>query len=127
MAYFNWEHMEVKELIWVGSSKKDLKKLPSEIMHDIGYGLYLVQTGERPESATPLKGFGNAGVLEIKETDAAGTYRAVYTITMPEIVFVLHVFQKKSKEGIKTPQQDMELIRNRLKQAQEIYKEITKK
>jgi phage-related protein len=119
--------MEIKELIWVGSSKKDLKNLPIEVMREIGYGLYRVQAGERPENSTILKGFGNAGVLEIKESDAAGTYRAVYTITMPEVIFVLHVFQKKSKEGIKTPQQDIELIKNRLKRAQEIYKEITKK
>ncbi len=119
--------MKHKQLIWIGSSKKDLKDLPDEVIDTMGYGLYLAQKGEQHENAKVLKGFGSAGVLEIKESDAAGTYRAVYTVTMPEVVFVLHVFQKKSKEGIKTPQQDIKLIKSRLKCAQEIYKEKFKK
>ena len=119
--------MKIKELIWIGSSKKDLIRLPNEVVQTIGFSLYRVQTGEHPENSIPLKGFSGAGVLEIKESDAEGTYRAVYTITMPEIVFVLHIFQKKSKEGIKTPKQDIELIKSRLKQAQDRYKEIIKK
>ncbi len=119
--------MKLKEIIWIGSSKKDLESLSDEIIDDMGYSLYRVQTGEHPENAKTLKGFGSAGIVEIKESDAAGTYRAVYTITMPEVVFVLHVFQKKSKQGIKTPQKDLDLIKNRLKQAQEFYKEKFKK
>lgn len=119
--------MKLKELIWVGSSKKDLMSLPEDIEDAFGYGLFNAQKGKLPKNSKSLKGFGNAGIVEIIESDAAGTYRAVYTITMPEIVFVLHVFQKKSKEGIKTPKQDIELIKNRLKQAQEVYKEIIKK
>lgn len=119
--------MKLKELMWIGSSKKDLISLPDEIIDAFGYGLFTAQKNKLPKNAEILKGFGGAGVIEIKESDAAGTYRAVYTITMPEIVFVLHVFQKKSKEGIKTPKQDIELVKRRLKQAQEMYKEITKK
>lgn len=86
-----------------------------------------MQLGRTPKSSKPLKGFGGSGVLEILTDDNAGTYRAVYTINMPEIVYVLHVFQKKSKHGIETPKKDMDLVRNRLKQAQELYKERLKK
>jgi len=46
---------------------------------------------------------------------------------MPGMVYVLHVFQKKSKEGIKTPKRDMDLVDSRLKQAKELYKERVKK
>ncbi|MFZ5954408.1 MAG: type II toxin-antitoxin system RelE/ParE family toxin [Candidatus Dependentiae bacterium] len=119
--------MKHKELIWIGSSKKDLQDLPDEVIDSMGYGLYLAQKGQMPEHAKVLKGFGSAGVIEIKDSDAAGTYRVVYTVTMPEVVFVLHAFQKKSKQGIKTPQQDIELIKSRLKLAEEIYKEKFKK
>lgn len=119
--------MKLKEIVWVGSSKKDLLSCSEDIKDAIGYGLFNAQKGKLPKGSKPLKGFGSAGIIEIIESDAAGTYRAVYTITMPEIVFVLHVFQKKSKEGIKTPKQDIELVKNRLKQAQEMYKEIIKK
>lgn len=115
--------MNYKELIWIGSSKKDLQALPNEVIDVMGYGLYLAQKGELPENAKILKGFSGASVIEIIDTDESGTYRCVYTVKMAQIIFVLHVFQKKSKHGIKTPQQDIELIKSRLKQAQVIYKE----
>ena len=70
------------------------------------------------------KGFGGAGVLEVVENDAGGTYRAVYTVKFAETVFVLHCFQKKSKSGIATPKPDMDIIHARLKQAEAIAKEL---
>ena len=118
--------MKLKELVWVGKSKKDLADLPNEVQKTMGYGLYIAQCGEMPEYAKPLKGFGGAGVLELIDSDEAGTYRAVYTIKLADTVFVLHVFQKKSKHGIKTPQHDIELIGARLKMAEEIHKERSK-
>lgn len=71
-----------------------------------------------------LKGFGGAGILEIIENDQGGTYRAVYTVKFSEAVFVLHVFQKKSKHGIATPKTDMNIIRERLKVAEQVAQEI---
>ena len=70
-----------------------------------------------------LKGFGGAGVLEVVEDDADGTYRAVYTVKFKEAVFVLHCFQKKSKSGISTPNKDMDVIQARLKVAEALAKE----
>jgi phage-related protein len=58
-----------------------------------------------------LKGFDGAGVLEVVEDDAGGTYRAVYTVKFEDAVYVLHCFQKKSKSGIETPKADMDIIR----------------
>jgi phage-related protein len=71
-----------------------------------------------------LKGFGGAGVLEVVEDDAGGTYRAVCTVRFEEAVFVLHCFQKKSKRGIETPKEDMDIIRARLKVAEALVKEL---
>lgn len=119
--------MIIKELEWIGSSKKDLRSLSDEIRDRVGYALYEVQTGKQPDSAKVLKGFGSAGVLEIIDKDRHGTYRAVYTVKFKDIIFVLHVFQKKSKQGIKTPKADIDLINSRLKQAQQMYNNITKK
>ncbi len=86
-----------------------------------GLALFAVQKGETPPGSKPLKGFGGAGVLELVEDDRSGIYRAVYAVRFAATVYVLHVFQKKSKQGRETPQQDLDLIKNRLKQAEDIH------
>jgi phage-related protein len=116
--------VKLKPLIWVGSSKDDLLEFPEEIKSSVGYGLYLAQRGDRSIHSKVLKGFCSAGILEIKESDATGTFRVVYVVKMPKCVFVLHAFQKKSKHGIKTPKQEMDLVKKRLKEAEEIYKDL---
>lgn len=108
----------LKSLIWVGSSKNDLKELPLEVQDEIGYGLYQAQLGEFPDSAKPLKGFD--GIFEIVSRFDKNTYRAVYAVKLDEKVYVLHVFQKKSKTGISTPKPDIDLIKQRLKFAKTI-------
>lgn len=116
----------LKPLAWLGSTKKDLLALPEEVIDTFGYALHLAQTGKRHEQARPLHGFGSAGVLEIVEDWRGNTYRAVYTVRFAGAVFVLHVFQKKAKSGIATPKPDMEMIRERLKAAEQIAKELSK-
>ena len=113
-----------KPLIWIGSSKKDLMSLPIGIRKFFGHALNFAQHGEQHDACKVLKGFGSAGVLEVVEDDAGGTYRAVYTVKFKEAVFVLHCFQKKSKSGISTPQKEMEIIHARLKVAEALAKEI---
>lgn len=111
-----------KPLHWVGSSKKDLLALPEEVVSRIGFALGVVQFGGWPPSAKPWKGLG-PGVLEIVEDDAAGTYRAVYTVRFEKAVYVLHAFQKKSPSGIRTARPDTRLIESRLKAARDDYEE----
>ncbi len=110
-----------KRLIFVGSAQEDIRAFPEEARLDIGYALFLAQKGEKPESAKPLKGFGGAGVLEIVENFDRNTYRVVYTVKFTNAVYVLHCFQKKAKHGIKTPQQDIDLIKQRLRAAEKDY------
>ncbi|SOZ37668.1 type II toxin-antitoxin system RelE/ParE family toxin [Cupriavidus neocaledonicus] len=113
-----------KPLFWIGSSKKDLTELPLDVRRFFGHALHFAQRGDRHDAAKTLEGIGSVGVLEILEDDAAGTYRAVYTVKFAEAVFVLHCFQKKSKHGIATPKADIEIIRARLKVAEALAWEL---
>lgn len=107
----------MKQLLWVASSKKDLLAMPDEVQDAFGYALFIAQSGDKHAQAKPLKGFGGAGVLEVVEDFDGDTFRAVYTVRYEEAVYVLHCFQKKSKQGAKTPQQDLDVIQTRLKAA----------
>ncbi|WP_448725697.1 type II toxin-antitoxin system RelE/ParE family toxin [Pseudomonas farris] len=107
-----------KSLLWVCSSKKDLKQMPSDVQDVFGYALDLAQSGAKHPDAKPLKGFGGAGVLEVVEDFDTNTHRAVYTVRFGSVIYVLHCFQKKSTTGIKTAQVDIDLIKKRLQAAQ---------
>ena len=111
----------IKRLNFVGSSQEDIKAFPEEVRLDIGYALFVAQRGEKSEAAKPSRGFGGAGVLEIVENFDSNTYRAVYTVKFSNALYVLHCFQKKAKHGIKTPQHDINLIKQRLRTAEEEY------
>ena len=97
--------------------------MSEKVRDTFGFALFLAQQGQKHEHAKPLRGFGSAGVLEVVESDRDGTYRAVYTVCFANAVYVLHCFQKKSTSGIVTPQQDIDLIKARLKQAKAYAKE----
>jgi phage-related protein len=117
---------DLKPVEWVGSSYKDFTSFPEGVLQEMGHALYLAQTGRMHLSAKPLKGFGGAGVVELVEDDLRGTYRAVYTGKFESAVYVLHAFQKKSKKGIKTPREEIEMVQRRLKIAEEDHKARTK-
>jgi len=104
----------MKPLFWVASAKKDLLEMPEQVVDLAGYALYLAQCGLKHPQAKPLKGFGSAGVLEVVEDEDGNTYRAVYTVRFSNGVYVLHCFQKKSRKGIETSKQDIDLIKTRL-------------
>lgn len=108
-----------KPLHWVGSSLDDIRALPDDMKDVFGFALHVAQLGEKHPDAKPLKGFGGAGVLEVRANAGVdgSTYRAVYTVRLPRAVYVLHVFQQKSKSGIATPQRELDKIGARLKLA----------
>lgn len=74
------EPPKIKSLVWIGSSRRDLKSFPAEVKDVMGYALYQAQVESKARSAKPLAGFGRAGVLEIVEDHQTDTYRAVYTV-----------------------------------------------
>lgn len=116
----------LKPVEWISSSRDDLRKFPEEVQQMMGFALYRAQLGKKHPDAKPLKGFKGSGVLEIVEDFDGDTYRAVYTVKFAEIVYVLHAFQKKSKRGIATSKQDIDLIEMRLKRAKEHYQTTSK-
>ncbi|MGA8540431.1 MAG: type II toxin-antitoxin system RelE/ParE family toxin, partial [Terriglobales bacterium] len=93
----------------MGDSRAVLRQLPDEVKNEIGFALERVQQGRMPANAKPLKGIA-AGVLEITSVSRGGTFRAVYAVSFPRAVYVLHVFQKKSKKGIATPKPEIDLV-----------------
>jgi phage-related protein len=106
-----------KPLKWVGSSKRDLDGMPEDVKDVFGHAIDRAQAGGRHQDAKALSGFGSAGVLEVVEDFRGDTFRAIYTVKFSGWVYVLHCFQKKSKSGIKTPKEDLWLIKARLKAA----------
>ena len=115
---------ELKPCFFVGSSRKDLKRFPAKVQNRIGYALHEVQEGGEPVAAKALKGFGGRAVLELVDDFDSNTYRAVYTVRLAGVVYVLHAFQKKSRHGIATPQNEIELVKRRLQRALEIDREL---
>jgi phage-related protein len=112
-----------KPLVWMGSSKDDLSSFPEDVKFVMGYALHLAQVGSRHLDAKPLREFTGAGVLEIVDDYDGDTYRAVYTVRLAGRIYVLHAFQKKSSQGVKTSARDMNLVRQRLREAEEVHQE----
>jgi phage-related protein len=112
-----------RHIVWVGSSRRDLRGFPRQVRRDIGVALYAAQQGETDPSAKPLKGFGGGSVLEIIADHGGNTWRGVYTVRYSEAIYVLHAFQKKSKSGVATPKRDLDLIRQRLAEAERLHRE----
>lgn len=110
----------LKEVIWIGSSKKDLSGFPGSVKKMFGVAIFYAQKGSKHPSATPMKGFKGAGVLEIIEDSDTDTYRCVYTVKLGKKIYILHAFKKKSKKGIATPRADIGLIASRLVDAKEL-------
>jgi phage-related protein len=111
-----------KPVVWIGTSRKHLREFPDIVQDHMGYALYVAQQGGKHRDMKPLSGFGGAGVVEIIKDYRGDTFRAVYTVRYQGAVYVLHVFQKKSKTGRETPRRDMELIKQRLREAEQIAK-----
>lgn len=109
----------IKPVVWLGDSLRTLKSFPAGVQEEMGYALYLAQSGEKHVSAKPLKGFGS-GVLEVIADHRGDTFRAVYTVRLAGRVYVVHAFQKKSKRGVSTPQTEIDTIKRRLKLAEAI-------
>jgi len=114
---------DLKPVVWAGSSRKDLRAFPRPVRVDIGQALYAAQMGDTDPAAKPLKGFGGTRVMEIVDRRDTNAYRAVYTAQFAGIIYVLHAFQKKSRQGIATPQKDIELIRRRWADAGRLHKQ----
>jgi phage-related protein len=116
----------LKVLIWLGSSRRDFVAFPDDVKSEMGYALFQAQAGGRHRKAKPLRGAGDAGVIEIIDDHRGDTFRTIYTVRYANAVYVLHAFQKKSKSGIATPKSDLDLVEQRLREAARLHKETGK-
>jgi phage-related protein len=104
-------------VIWVESSRRDLREFPESVQDHMGYALYVAQRGGKHRDTKTLSGFGGAGVVEVINDFRGDTFRAVYTLRYAGAIYVLHAFQKKSTTGRETSRRDIELIKQRLREA----------
>ncbi len=111
-----------KPVEWIGSSRGDLRRFPPDVRRVMGQAIDDAQWGGEHPAAKALKGFGGRSVIEIVDDFEGNAYRAVYTVRFSDVVYVLHAFQKKSKSGVATPRRDIELIKERLRRAEEHYR-----
>ena len=109
----------LRPLVWMGNSRRNIQTFPVEARKVIGFELQLIQFGGMPKDAKPFKGLAS-GVFEIALRAETGAYRTVVAVQLGRKIYVLHAFQKKSKKAIATPQQDVDLIKQRYKQAKEL-------
>ena len=116
----------LKPVEWVGSSKEDLKKFPDSVQDRVGFAVYQAQIGLKHYDAKPLTGLGS-GVVEVVSRYDGDTYRSVYMVRFKAVVYVLHAFQKKAKRGTKTPKSEIDLIKRRLKAAEQHYRDVYEK
>lgn len=105
-----------KPIVWMGRSLKDLRAMPDEVKDEIGYALDKVQKGEAPDSATKMKG-DLSDVMEVRIDESGDTYRAMYTIKLEGLVYVLAAFKKKAKRRRETPREDLNRVHERLRLA----------
>lgn len=113
----------MKPVIWMGSSRTDLKAFPKRVQAGMGHALYAAQCGATDPATKPLRGFGGSGVMEIIDRHDGDTFRAAYTAKLGTTIYVLHAFQKKATRGIETPKRHLDLIRARLKAAERLYEQ----
>jgi phage-related protein len=104
----------MKKVIWMGSSREDLRGFPRDACREIGFQLESVQEGVDPDDWKPMSSVG-PGVREIRIRESSGAFRCIYVATRPEGIYVLHCFQKKSQ---KTSQRDLDLAQKRFKSLQ---------
>ncbi|MHB8629969.1 MAG: type II toxin-antitoxin system RelE/ParE family toxin [Aggregatilineales bacterium] len=112
----------LRPIVWLSNSKKVIQTFPKGAQKLIGDELQLIQFGGMPKDAKPFKGVGS-GVFEIALRYATDAYRTVLAVQLGKKIYVLHVFQKKAKRGIATPQHEIDLIRQRYKEAEELAKD----
>jgi phage-related protein len=111
-----------KEVIWVGSCRADLAAFPQGARRVLGFAHHVAQLGGRHADARPLRGFGGGGVLEVIEDYDRRTFRLMYTVRLGDRVYALHAFKKKSTRGVQTPKHEMDVVRRRLREAEEIHR-----
>lgn len=103
----------MKVISWIKAAQKDFEKFPLEARQKVIRALKIAAQGQKADIAKPMKDLGS-GVYEIVLRHESGAYRVVYAVQIGADLWVIHAFQKKSRKGISTPKQDIDVIKNRI-------------
>lgn len=109
----------VKDIVLVGGAGASLRDFPTDARHRIGYQLYLVQMGADPDNWKPMATVG-PGCREIRVRTSSGAWRVIYAAAIGDAVYVLHCFEKKTQ---RTAQADIDLAKQRYRQAIEVARQ----
>jgi phage-related protein len=112
---------KTRPISWIKAARKDFGDFPEEAQSICLSALTIAADGGKADIATPMKGMGS-GVLEVVLPFEGNAYRVVYALQLRAEIWVVHAFQKKSTQGIKTPQREIDLIKDRLKRLKEMLK-----
>ncbi|MGO8756985.1 MAG: type II toxin-antitoxin system RelE/ParE family toxin [Terracidiphilus sp.] len=104
---------------WIKAARKDFEKFPAEAQSICLTALTIAAEGAKADIAKPFTGLGS-GVFEIALPFHGNAFRVIYAVQIASEIWVIHAFQKKSTQGIKTPRHEVELVKSRLKQLREI-------
>ena len=108
----------VRPISWLKAARKEFEKFPDAVRRDMETALSIAAEGRKADSAKPFKGV-DGGVFEIAEKHQGNAFRAIYAVQLGPALWVIDAFQKKSKSGIKTPQVDVDRIKERIKRLKE--------
>ena len=112
---------ETRPVIWLKQALREFEAFPLKAQTEMARALTVAAEGGKADIAKPFKGVGS-GVFEIALKHRGDAFRVIYTVEFAVEVIAVDAFQKKSKSGIKTPQQDVERIKQRLKQLREQHR-----
>lgn len=110
-----------RNISWIKAARKDFEDFPEDVQSDVFDALTIAAEGGKSDKAKPFKGV-DGGVFEIALKHRGYAFRAIYALKIDADIWVVHAFQKKSKSGIKTPQMEVDLIRERVKRLKEALK-----
>lgn len=108
----------MRNISWIKAAKRDFEEFPVDVQSDMLDALAVAAAGDMSGKAKPFKGV-DGGVFEIALKHRGDAFRTLYAVKIDVDIWVIHAFQKKSKSGIKTPQADVDVIRERLKRLKE--------
>ena len=110
-----------RPISWIKAARKAFEAFPEAVQLEALRALTIAAEGQKSDIAKPMQGLGS-GIMEIALRHRGDAWRMVYAVQIGTDIWVIHAFQKKSKTGIATPKQEIDLIRERIKRLQEMLR-----
>ena len=112
---------KTRPISWIRTALKEFETFPEGARSICLAALTIAAEGGKADIVKPMHGMGS-GVLEIALPFRGDAFRVVYAVQLADEIWVIHAFQKKSTQGIKTPQREIDLIKDRLKRLKEMLR-----